>query len=69
MPYKEPKVEKLYYSIGEVARMCVSPKTVYQLVLLEITQIAPTEGLACEQLSTPCNPGVLRQCELSLSVP
>jgi len=55
MPYKEQKVEKLYYSIGEVARMLEVPVSTVRFWENEFTILKPMKNKKGNRLFTPAD--------------
>jgi len=55
MPYKEKKVEKLYYSIGEVARMLEVPVSTVRFWENEFTILKPMKNKKGNRLFTPAD--------------
>ena len=53
MPYKERKVEKLYYSIGEVAEMLVVPVSTIRFWENEFDILKPMKNKKGNRLFTP----------------
>ena len=53
MPYKEQKVEKLYYSIGEVAEMLGVPVSTVRFWENEFTVLKPMKNKKGNRLFTP----------------
>ena len=55
MPYKEQKVEKLYYSIGEVAEMLEVPVSTVRFWENEFTVLKPMKNKKGNRLFTPAD--------------
>ena len=55
MPYKERKVEKLYYSIGEVAEMLVVPVSTIRFWENEFDILKPMKNKKGNRLFTPAD--------------
>jgi DNA-binding transcriptional MerR regulator len=55
MPYKEKKVEKLYYSIGEVAEMLEVPVSTVRFWENEFEQLKPMKNKKGNRLFTPAD--------------
>ena len=55
MPYKEQKVEKLYYSIGEVAEMLGVPVSTVRFWENEFTVLKPMKNKKGNRLFTPAD--------------
>jgi|SRR5450759_2289724 len=55
MPYKEQKVEKLYYSIGEVAGMLEVPVSTVRFWENEFTILKPMKNKKGNRLFTPAD--------------
>jgi DNA-binding transcriptional MerR regulator len=55
MPYKEIKVEKLYYSIGEVARMLDVPVSTVRFWDNEFEVLKPAKNKKGNRLFTPAD--------------
>ena len=55
MPYKEEKVEKLYYSIGEVAGMLEVPVSTVRFWENEFTILKPMKNKKGNRLFTPAD--------------
>jgi len=55
MPYKERKVEKLYYSIGEVAEMLEVPVSTVRFWENEFTILKPMKNKKGNRLFTPAD--------------
>jgi DNA-binding transcriptional MerR regulator len=55
MPYKEKKVEKLYYSIGEVAEMLEVPVSTVRFWENEFDQLKPMKNKKGNRLFTPAD--------------
>jgi DNA-binding transcriptional MerR regulator len=55
MPYKERKVEKLYYSIGEVAEMLVVPVSTIRFWENEFDILKPIKNKKGNRLFTPAD--------------
>ena len=55
MPYKEKKVEKLYYSIGEVAEMLVVPVSTIRFWENEFDILKPMKNKKGNRLFTPAD--------------
>ncbi len=53
MPYKEKKVEKLYYSIGEVAEMLDVPVSTVRFWEIEFDILKPMKNKKGNRLFTP----------------
>ena len=55
MPYKEKKVEKLYYSIGDVAEMLEVPVSTVRFWENEFTILKPMKNKKGNRLFTPAD--------------
>ena len=55
MPYKEKKVEKLYYSIGEVAEMLAVPVSTVRFWENEFDVLKPMKNKKGNRLFTPAD--------------
>jgi DNA-binding transcriptional MerR regulator len=55
MPYKEKKVEKLYYSIGEVAEILEVPVSTVRFWENEFEQLKPMKNKKGNRLFTPAD--------------
>ena len=55
MPYKEKKVEKLYYSIGEVAKMLEVPVSTVRFWENEFVVLKPMKNKKGNRLFTPAD--------------
>lgn len=53
MPYKEPKIEKVFYSIGEVAEMFNVNTSLIRFWDKEFTTLKPTKNKKGNRLFTP----------------
>lgn len=53
MPYKEPKIEKVFYSIGEVAEMFSVNTSLIRFWDKEFTTLKPTKNKKGNRLFTP----------------
>jgi DNA-binding transcriptional MerR regulator len=60
MPYKEIKIEKLYYSIGEVAEMLDVPVSTVRFWENEFEVLKPMKNKKGNRLFTPADIKILR---------
>jgi len=60
MPYKEKKIEKLYYSIGEVAEMLEVPVSTVRFWENEFEALKPMKNKKGNRLFTPADIKTLR---------